>query len=468
MDKVKNYSGYIYTINQNFRRETREKIIFRLVNINNTFFFAEEIITGCLFPICNFAKNQKDGISFKEYSYAQKIKNFVYLQLIFNEEVFKYHISELHEPSMEELNNYFIERKPSIGWLTKMKKFEAENLFLCDIKLIKEKLPTIKDSVYISNTDLKEDIEWKEVEKFGYDLSTQKNLCNLVGRSEEIKKIIKALCIRGKSVILVGEAGSGKTSIVEKLALDIQKNPWLRGKMIFSVSPSLLISGTKYRGDLEENINKLISFCKNNNGNIILFIDEIHTLYGLGRTDDSSIDAMNILKPYLSNGDITLIGATTKEEYTNYLARDPAFIRRIEKIDILPPDHNLNIQILEFYIRELEDKYNIRIHLDDNKLLYIIEYILNITDPQNQKVIGDVKIKNPTLAKSIIENAFVEAIYNRKQEVTISDICFAIIDCDKLSPTFRKEKASKLESIITSKQKVSNIIELPLTKTKRK
>lgn len=124
----------------------------------------------------------------------------------------------------------------------------------------------------------------RPISNMGFDLSTQQELCNLIGREEELKKIIKTVAIKGKSVILLGEPGAGKTSIIEKLALDIRnrKSRFLNGKVIFSLNTANVVAGTKYRGEFEERLRELIDFCKKNKGKIILFIDEIHTLYGLG------------------------------------------------------------------------------------------------------------------------------------------------------------------------------------------
>lgn len=167
--------------------------------------------------------------------------------------------------------------------------------------------------------------------EFGFDLSTQEKLCNLVGREKELERIIKAIAIEGNSVLLVGEPGTGKTSIVEKLALDIKNGncEFLNDKKIFYLNTASLTAGSKYRGEFEDKMNKLINSCRKNKGKVILFIDEIHTLCGLGRTSESTIDAMNMLKPYISNGELTIIGATTNMEYEKYMAGDPAFFEKI-------------------------------------------------------------------------------------------------------------------------------------------
>lgn len=297
------------------------------------------------------------------------------------------------------------------------------------------------------------------ISEFGYDLTTQDELCNLVGREKELERIVRAIAIEGNSVLLVGEPGTGKTSIVEKLALDIRNgnSEFLRNKTIFYLNTASLSSGTKYRGEFEDKISKLLNCCAKHKGKIILFIDEIHTLYGLGRSSDSTIDAMNILKPYISSGDLIIIGATTKMEYEKYMANDPAFLRRFEKIEISPLDEEMKINVLISYIKDLEKKYNIRTNFNKISLKQLLKFIVQITDIKCQNVKGDVKVENPTISKRLIASAFSDALYHKKTNVTFEDICFAILDCDKLTIDFRKKCAEQLRKYVESDDKMAEI-----------
>ena len=286
--------------------------------------------------------------------------------------------------------------------------------------------------------------------EFGYNLSTQDRLCNLIGRDNELEKIIKIIAIQGNSVLLVGEPGTGKTSIVEKMALDIKYGDcdFLSGKVIFSVNTASLTAGSRYRGDFEEKMTKLINACRKNKGKVILFIDEIHTLYGLGRSNDSTIDAINMLKPYISNGDLIIIGATTNMEYEKYMANDPAFLRRFEKVDISPLTEEDKVNILISYSNDLEKNYKVKMDLKGISREQLMKYIVRITELKYQDVKGDVKVENPTISKRLIENAFTDALFHKKDIVTIEDICFAILDCDKLSIEFRKDCANLLREYV--------------------
>lgn len=342
------YKGNIKKIDYRLQSSNELSIFFRIINFNNNIFFAEEVSTGCIFPVYCFKLRDESDFSYNFFtsSYLERGMYFVFVPIISNE-LFKYeHRYKFIKGGMEhadidELNEYLKCTFNNKEMQNRIRKLEKENTFMCDIELIKEKIKELKTGNYIvssknNNSAYEAEIDLKDISEFGYDLSTQKDLCNLVGREQEKKKIIKTVCIGNDSVLLIGETGSGKTAIVESLALDIKNdaNEWLKGKIIFNLDVGSLVAGTKYRGEFEEKFKKLVDFCKENNERIILFIDEIHTLYKLGATEDGAKDAMNLLKPYINNGDITIIGATTKMEYEKYMANDPAFLRRFEKIDI--------------------------------------------------------------------------------------------------------------------------------------
>lgn len=311
-----------------------------------------------------------------------------------------------------------------------------------------------KESINVKNNkqESNKKLDLSPILKYGYDLAEQDNICDLIGRDEEIKRIIKTTCINNNSILLVGEAGCGKTSIVEKLALDIKENKnnnkWFNDKTIFYLNANALVAGTKYRGDFEEKLQEVIDFCKDNKGKIILFIDEVHMLYGLGETTmGQSNDAMNILKPYISNGSITIIGATTKNEYEKYMTHDVAFLRRFQKMDISEPTKEMNNKILRNYIKKLEEKFSVELDLNEMQINHAVNLILEYTNTKKQRVIGDVKITNPTLAKYLLDDAFSEAVYNMEDKVTIKEICYAVNSCDKISESVKKELCDKLNLI---------------------
>lgn len=186
---------------------------------------------------------------------------------------------------------------------------------------------------------------------YGHDLTDmvrENKMDPVVGRKEEVERLILILCRRRKNnPVLVGEAGVGKTAIVEGLAQAIVKGEVpdnLRKKRLITLDLPLMIAGTKYRGQFEERIKAVMDEIKKN-GNVLLFIDELHTLVGAGAAE-GAIDASNILKPALSRGEIQCIGATTIDEYRKHIEKDAALERRFQKIMVQPPSVEETIEIL--------------------------------------------------------------------------------------------------------------------------
>lgn len=186
---------------------------------------------------------------------------------------------------------------------------------------------------------------------YGHDLTEmcrEGNMDPVIGRKDEVERLILILCRRRKNnPVLVGEAGVGKTAIVEGLAQAIVRGEVpdnLRKKKLITLDLALMIAGTKYRGQFEERIKAVMDEIKKN-GNILLFIDELHTIVGAGAAE-GAIDASNILKPALSRGELQCIGATTIDEYRKHIEKDAALERRFQKILVQPPSIEETIEIL--------------------------------------------------------------------------------------------------------------------------
>ena len=197
------------------------------------------------------------------------------------------------------------------------------------------------------------------ITQYGTDL-TQKaregKVDPVIGRQKEIDKIIQVLSRRTKNnPVLIGEPGVGKSAVVEGLAQAIVKNEvpdLLKNKLVFSLDLVGMVAGARYRGDFEERLKNAINSIKSN-GNVILFIDEIHTIVGAGATSEGSMDAANILKPMLARGELQTIGATTLEEYRKYIEKDSALERRFTPVQVDEPTTEDTIAIL----KGLRDKY---------------------------------------------------------------------------------------------------------------
>ena len=186
----------------------------------------------------------------------------------------------------------------------------------------------------------------------------------VIGRDEEIRRILQILSRRTKNnPMLVGEPGTGKTAIAEGLAHriiqgDVPEN--LKDKVIYSLDMGALIAGAKYKGEFEERLKSVIKEVTSSDGNIVLFIDEIHTLVGAGG-GQGAMDAANILKPALARGELRAIGATTLDEYQKYFEKDKALERRFQKITVDEPDTESAISILRGLKEKYETHHKVRI-----------------------------------------------------------------------------------------------------------
>ncbi len=293
--------------------------------------------------------------------------------------------------------------------------------------------------------------------KYGINLNEKvknKKYIPIVGREKEINELIEALCKKDKNnAILVGEAGVGKTAIVEALAYKINKNEVpkeLHNKKIIEISMTSVISGTRYRGEFEEKMEKIINEFKEND-DYILFIDEIHTMVGTGGSD-GAIDASNILKPSLARNEIKCIGATTTTEYKKSFLKDKALNRRFQIINIEEPSETETLNILKNVKKYYENFHNVKINTKE------LNTIINLASKDNTKKEPDrslelldlictkAKINKPNINTKINgllkEKAYYIKAKNFKEAKNI----------DKLIKNFKNEK-----TIISKKQILETI-----------
>jgi len=211
---------------------------------------------------------------------------------------------------------------------------------------------------------------YQSLEKYALNLveaARSGKLDPVIGRDEEIRRVLQILSRRTKNnPILIGEPGTGKTAIVEGLARrivrgDVPEN--LKNKQVYSLDMGALIAGAKYKGEFEERLKSVINEVKKSEGNIILFIDEIHTLVGAGG-GEGAMDAANILKPALARGELRAIGATTLDEYQKYFEKDKALERRFQKVQVDEPSVLDSISILRGLKERYENHHHVRIKDD--------------------------------------------------------------------------------------------------------
>lgn len=300
--------------------------------------------------------------------------------------------------------------------------------------------------------DIKQNKEKTNLSGFGYYLTGDIGK-NIKGREKEIRDLEASLIAPG-NVIVIGEAGVGKTAVVEHLAYLINHNKVpniLKDKRIFSLDLVKIMANTTYRGDLEAKLDKLISGLEKDN-NTILFIDEIHMIMGAGKGSSDNIDIANMIKSYLSNRKIQIIGATTTLEYEKYILDDKAFRRRFNKVVIDEPNEEVLYDILNTKRIEYENKLNIRMEDADKSIRLLIE-----STKKSHRDYSD-NLCNPTLSLNILGRSFAYTAVDSKKSVTVSSLADSILAEDTLYRGSREDYANKLKKVkvktISNKDKI--------------
>lgn len=271
-------------------------------------------------------------------------------------------VLELSVKEAERFDDDYVSVEHIFISLLKERGIKSETLFKkynINLQSFLEALKKIRGNQKV-NSDNPEDL-YEALEKYGRDLTKEAKAGKMdpvIGRDSEIRNVIRILSRRTKNnPVLIGEPGVGKTAIVEGLAQRIVKGDvpeGLKDKTVYSLDMGALIAGAKYRGEFEERLKAVLAEVEKSDGEILMFIDEIHNIVGAGKSE-GAMDASNLLKPMLARGELHAIGATTLDEYRKYIEKDAALERRFQKVLVSEPNVEDTISIL----RGLKEKYEI-------------------------------------------------------------------------------------------------------------
>lgn len=287
------------------------------------------------------------------------------------------------------------------------------------------------------------------LKSYGENFTEKEYITNpAIGREEEIKQLALILLTPEKSAILIGKPGVGKTAIVEGFAYRIQIGnvpDALKTYQVIKVNTSALLGMDPDTG--ESKIQILLDELKNYH-NLILFIDEIHTLMG---TKGEALDFANMFKPGLDRGDIKVIGATTTEEYEQYILRDKAFIRRFQRVEVKEPTREETIAICMGTLPKIEKKTGATLMYDPYVKEKIMAFLTDLTSEYRR--VYETGARYPDVTLAILQQAFSFALYNNRKDVNIFDVKKAILNTKnvysdvikKEIPRFEKEFKQEIE-----------------------
>jgi len=366
-----------------------------------------------------------------------------------------------------------VDDKYSFDEIEKFRKIFEERYFKASINKPKEEGKTI-DKEYPAKKELpltnaRKTISRKdilELEKYGQVLNNKNYITSpTIGREKELKNLMVSLAQEKKNPIIVGESGVGKTAIVDELAYRIKTGQvpnFLKDKIILEVNPSDVVAGCRYLGMFEDNMTNLMKLCERLDA--IVFIDEIHTIYGVGSTKGKDNDMSSMLKHYIDRSSIKVIGTTTENEYNEYFGQD-ALKRRFEKITIKEPTDDVLYQIIDKVIGDYTLKTGLTFE-NENIKSEVVNVILNAT-LKNHRVYND-RVNNPDLSISIIDKAFAFAKVFDNEFITSEHFIESFEYCDRIYGNAKEQAIISLKGIDTNISKPTNkILKIDFNKFKK-
>ncbi|HIS17599.1 MAG TPA: ATP-dependent Clp protease ATP-binding subunit [Candidatus Coprovivens excrementavium] len=283
------------------------------------------------------------------------------------------------------------------------------------------------------------------LDRYGQELTEREYITDpSIGRDEEIKQVIMTLLTPEKSALLVGKAGVGKTSIVEGVAYRIQKHlvpKALEGYKIYKLNVTSLLGKTESNGQIESRVDLLVKELSNRPKTIV-FLDETHVLVNKDG-GESGIDFANMFKAGLDRGEIKMIGATTDEEYEQYILRDRAFLRRFQKIDVAEVDQPTCVKILMGTYPKIETKTGVHFEYTSFIIERIMTFIVDMTD--EYKRIYEISSRYPDICLTILSNAFTYALFDNENVCRIKHVYKAVCNARNIYDDARTKAIEKFK-----------------------
>lgn len=284
------------------------------------------------------------------------------------------------------------------------------------------------------------------LERYGENLTAKEYITDpAIARDDEIKQCILTLLTPEKSALLVGKPGIGKTAIVEGLAYRIKNNMVpnaLLGWEIIKINVTSLLGSAVSEGQNENRIDLLIKELATRT-NLILFIDETHVLVNKNSSDNGGIDFANMLKAGLDRGTIKMIGATTTEEYEQYILRDRAFLRRFQKIDVEEADQATVVKILMGTLPKLEKQIGVKVNYTDYVKERFMTFIVEMTD--EYKRVYEVASRYPDICLTILANAMTYALYDNEVEVKTKHFYKSVCNARNIYEDAKKKEIERFK-----------------------